>query len=318
MELWRTPCTCGRCSRLFCGLVLFVTLISLSSLNSESLRYIKETLQSRLGLFSSEQTSQSQVGPSSSHLQGNYSCYDSRRYSAGLGHQILAMAVIHSLYGDMFRIVDPIASTHTDINQESYSTFINASLIIPQSLKYEECAVLLNGYLDVGVGTYLGEKAFLLRRVVPFHKTVLLCDKENDTNTVIPIPDPDTCVAVKIRLSDINTDERRSLHLSIQNYCSVLTTNYTERACVVMTDGPRLPCRSDCTYLDDIRGYSSKSQELVCNLRTLAECPDLITLYSSNLQKVIDSFLFMNGKPHTVVDVASKTVIDWTVGFRTT
>lgn len=139
------------------------------------------------------------------------------------------------------------------------------------------------------------QRGYTRELLVPFLRDVFRRD------LCIPIQVPKNAFGVKVRLSDIEKDERGGLGIGIKSYCDIITSPQLRHfPCVAMSDIGKLPCRTDCIYLEDYVNPDNyhNSLDIICNLSTLASLDMIVTLAHSNLQWIIDAeaFIIRNGK----------------------
>lgn len=132
---------------------------------------------------------------------------------------------------------------------------------------------------------------------------------------------PKDAFGVKVRLSDIDADERADRYISKKEYCDLITQpEYINSSCVVMSDAGRLPCRPDCIYLDEMHQEKGKnSLNLLCHIMELTKLERLITFGYSNLEKIIDAGIYINNenkKLPYVYDIFAKQDYDLREKFK--
>lgn len=257
---------------------------------------------------------------SAAEFTGKFICYDSN--GCDIGHQLNAIALLSSHFGEQFRVLDPLL--YTTVNHEngeihlhevSYDSFIlqDANITVSRELMYSHCARLVTTDEEEGetmdLSSVINLPGYLSSVLIPF------LDKFPVPSTVCPnLPLLQDAVVV------YNSQDNDALGVedgnnTIQTFCDAIKTTFDlNNTAVLLTDGQTIPCNElKITTLESLEvqyEYQSSVHKLLCNLRYFAQYQRHLSHSNVFIQRLIFAEMLRSGNKYHVYDITSKLWIE--------
>jgi hypothetical protein len=257
---------------------------------------------------------------SAAEFIGKFICYDSN--GCDIGHQLNAIALLSSHFGEQFRVLDPLIYTtvnnergETHLHEVRYDSFIvqGANITVPRELMYSHCARLVNIGEEEGenmdLSSVINFPGYLSSVLIPF------IDKFLVPSTLCPnLPLlQDAVVVYNSQNNDAFGEEDGNN--TIQTYCDAIKTTFNlNNTALVLTDGPTIPCHElKITTLESLEvtyEYQSSVHKLLCNIRYFAQYQRHLSHSNVFNQRLIFAEMLRAGNKYHVYDITSKLWIE--------
>lgn len=250
---------------------------------------------------------------------GKFICYDSN--GCEKGHQINAIALLSSHFGEQFRVLDPfvyttVSSENGEYQYElSYDSFIvqDVNITVPRELMHSQCARLVTDEEenDVKMDLYsaITMPGYLSSVLIPF------LDKFTVPSTTCPnLPLlQDAVVVYTPQESEASGEEDRNE--TIQTYCDAIRNTFDgSNSVLAFTDEQTIPCDElNVTSLKSLEmqyEYQSSVHKFLCNIRYLAQYQRHFSHSNVFIQRLIFAEMLRAGNKRPVYDITSKSWIE--------